>query len=67
MKRPIQYAAVSFASNFSTVGSMAALGIASLTTSSITSFNWRFAFLGAGDSSYWLICKKSTLEKPQIC
>jgi MFS transporter, MHS family, proline/betaine transporter len=67
VKRPIQYAAVSFASNFSTVGSMAALGVASLATSSITSFNWRFAFLiGAGIALIGSYARKALRETPEF-
>jgi MHS family proline/betaine transporter-like MFS transporter len=44
IKRPIQYAAVSFASNFSTVGSMVALAVAAMATSPTILFNWRIAF-----------------------
>ncbi len=67
VKRPIQYAAVSFASNFSAVGSMAALGVASLATSSITSFNWRFAFLiGAGIALIGSYARKALRETPEF-
>ncbi|MGD0466243.1 MAG: MFS transporter [Gammaproteobacteria bacterium] len=47
IKPPAQYPAVAFISVFIAVGTMAAVGIASLVTS--YGFNWRFAFLiGAG-------------------
>jgi len=67
VKRPIQYAAVSFASNFSTVGSMAALGVATLATSSLSLFNWRFAFvIGAGVALVGSYARKALRETPEF-
>jgi len=67
VKRPIQYAAVTFASNFSAVGSMAALGIAALATSSISPLNWRMAFIiGAGIALAGSYARKILRETPEF-
>jgi len=67
VKRPVQYAAVSFASNFSTVGSMAALGVAALATSPFNHLNWRYAFvIGAGVALVGSYARKALRETPEF-
>jgi len=67
IKRPIQYAAVSFASNFTAVGSLAALGVATLATSSLSPLNWRLAFIiGAGIALVGSYARKALRETPEF-
>jgi MHS family proline/betaine transporter-like MFS transporter len=67
IKRPLQYSVVSFTSNFSNVGGMFALGVATLATSSVTSFNWRIAFMiGAGIAIIGGYARKALRETPEF-
>jgi MHS family proline/betaine transporter-like MFS transporter len=67
IKRPIQYSAVSFASNFSTVGSMAALAVAAIATSPNYCLTWRIAFaIGACVALVGSYSSKLLRETPEF-
>jgi MFS family permease len=62
---PIQYPAVSSVSVFTTLGGVAALGIASFVTS--YGFNWRIAFwIGAGIALVGTVARRSLRETPEF-
>ena len=65
IKPPVQYSAVAFLSVASAFGGMAALGIASLVTTS--GFNWRIAFwIGAGIAVIGSIARIKLRETPEF-
>lgn len=64
-KPPIQYLSVSFISIASTIGSMSALGIATLTTQS--GFNWRLAFwFGVVIAVIGIVARTKLRETPEF-